>query len=1806
MKKFLQQIVLAALMMPLGLHATTSTLTVADGTATNAYVPVYGNYTDLPQHSQMIYPAWMLEDMDGLTITGLSFFVTGGWTCPATVRMAIVPDTVLTGLIENIPMVTVWSGPLSSVTSMQFSNPFAYSGGNLLVDIVTEASSWDNSVASGIVRTGASYLQCQTGGGLQNFLPKAQFTYTDEPVCFAPVIDSVLCQGTVVDVYFHTPGTPDGESIRISGGTWDDAYTSPYTFYNLDVGTVYTIEMVASCDGVNSAVASYTFTTQCGTINTLPYTENFENFTPNNVATSYHPCWARGGNGGDIPYISTDVDQLFSNATKFLYLLGEGGDTWAVMPAVDNSIEMSDLELSLYVDPSLLATEPFYAAYFSFGLLVGVIDAPNYSAGVHIDTIAYWPSITSPETKYVSFVDYTGNGHNIIFFVPFNSNMFGSVITIDNIDLHYLPQCDRPDSLVLVDTDSTSLSLAWSASPWSTDFYLEWRAGNTGAWNDVNVVGNDYYLTGLTPNTLYNVRVRTVCGNDTSIAATGQFRTPCTVVTTFPWTESFESENTFGCWSTYDYDNYAFSNWVQTSETFHSGNFSAFSYYNEVSSGGSDWLVSPALDMTDNIISPFLSWYVLGEGFSGSYPHYSVRVSTSSATDTSTFTTLFEETRNDGIGDLYTKRSLSLAPYVGEVVYIAFVRDAGDDYFLSIDEVSVAESLLPVVDIQGTANPVLGVAATYVAVLDEGSSSGLTYAWHSARAAAGAATMTVGASDTVTMLYTTAAADTLRLIATNAYGADTAFLVINPLDINYTALPFSTGFEAGDDNNWTFANAGTNDWVIDTATHYSGARSLYISSDNGQSNTYTGSYAYSFAYRAFDFTTAGEYGLSFDWHNRGENNVNYDFLRVYLVPLGDTIQGSDAYSSPVGSDWQNLTGSLTGSTQWQNYTGTFDVAVAGIYNLVFYWFNDPTGGNNPPAAVDNLNLQAISCTAPTAFAVDTVTTTSATFSWHRGNAESSWQVQVGSLAPVVVSDTFYTLANLTPATHYDVTVRGICGTGDTSLVLGGDFWTECAVYQVPYEYGFQGGVLNPCWINTTVTGSGISTPSHPWGDITSSNYISSSAPYSLNPTSDYLISPAITIPTDTTMLRLTLHVMGYASTIYPGESEAKYEVLVSPTGSSNVADFTDTLWVEVIGTNNLFFSRCFPVGNYTGATIRFAIHNMSKRYGEVYLRDAAVRYMRAPRYNVHADTTSIAGDTNLCFAEYVEGVTTGMSFSWTSQMATAGQATMLGANTDTMRIVYSAAGVDTVTFIAYNSYGNDTTRFPVHVTVCNVISTFPWIENFEDANAIACWWQEGPAQWTLGSGTSSSSVTTAHSGIRNVRIVHTSSGNVTRLISPIIDLSAVSTPQLSFWHVQQRWSGDQDTLKVYYRTASNNPWHLLAAYDSNLAAWTPDTLLLPNPSATYQIAFEMVDDYGHGIGIDDITIELAVGPCEAPIVVVIDTTETSISISINGTAVSYEVAYMAGTWTSPTTGTAVSGSTYTFNNLVDGTAYSIGVRGVCGSDNYSTWTVVNVTTPQHPCIMPSGLAVTELTSNGGTIVWNASEAGYTDYEVNIYTTTDNDTILVSGATTHTFQGLYPGTSYSVRVRTVCSATNHSEWTAPVVLTPVVCPKPTNVVAVAQGGNINVTWDDMQVNKYRVEWYEEGFTTNGHSMIVTTNSATITENVESGQAYDIYVYAYCSETAVSEASNKVTVEITGINGVDASHIALYPNPASTKVTIDGIEGEATVTVVDMNGRTVFTASANDNLTIDLRGYAKGAYFVRIAGERTMAIRKLVVK
>jgi hypothetical protein len=179
-------------------------------------------------------------------------------------------------------------------------------------------------------------------------------------------------------------------------------------------------------------------------------------------------------------------------------------------------------------------------------------------------------------------------------------------------------------------------------------------------------------------------------------------------------------------------------------------------------------------------------------------------------------------------------------------------------------------------------------------------------------------------------------------------------------------LPYTQNFEDNEENaNWILENSNqTNKWYIGSAVNNGGGKSLYISSDNGTSNTYnTGSTSYVYAYRTLNFDEAADYSVNFDWKANGENN--YDVLRVFLVPVNVLLTAGNANGmtgnyNTTSSGWIALDGGiLCSSSAWQTKSTKLTIATAGNYNLVFFWKNDDSSGSNPPAAIDNIHIKKL-------------------------------------------------------------------------------------------------------------------------------------------------------------------------------------------------------------------------------------------------------------------------------------------------------------------------------------------------------------------------------------------------------------------------------------------------------------------------------------------------------------------------------------------------------------------------------------------------------------------------------------------------------------------------------------------------------------------------------------------------------------------------------------------------------------------------------------------------------------------------------
>ena len=196
MKKKLMTMILAAGAM-LGLLTATSltaygdTLTVHDGTATSGYVPVEGTWADAYLKCEYVLPASELTAMNGQGIFDMTWYLSSpaatSWTGTFQVFLKEVADTTISAYAGTEGATVVYEGTLdgrAAALKVEFSTPYLYNGGNLLVGVYQVVDGiYKSAEFLGKTVNGAS-VQGHNGTSIdsapanqRDFLPKTTFTY---------------------------------------------------------------------------------------------------------------------------------------------------------------------------------------------------------------------------------------------------------------------------------------------------------------------------------------------------------------------------------------------------------------------------------------------------------------------------------------------------------------------------------------------------------------------------------------------------------------------------------------------------------------------------------------------------------------------------------------------------------------------------------------------------------------------------------------------------------------------------------------------------------------------------------------------------------------------------------------------------------------------------------------------------------------------------------------------------------------------------------------------------------------------------------------------------------------------------------------------------------------------------------------------------------------------------------------------------------------------------------------------------------------------------------------------------------------------------------------------------------------------------------------------------------------------------------------------------------------------------------------------------------------------------------------------
>lgn len=462
-----------------------------------------------------------------------------------------------------------------------------------------------------------------------------------------------------------------------------------------------------------------------------------------------------------------------------------------------------------------------------------------------------------------------------------------------------------------------------------------------------------------------------------------------------------------------------------------------------------------------------------------------------------------------------------------------------------------------------------------------------------------------------------------------------------------------------------------------------------------------------------------------------------------------------------------------------------------------------------------------------------------------------------------------------------------------------------------------------------------------------------------------------------------------------------------------------------------------------------------------------------------------------------------------------------------------------------------------------------YTEDFE-SGTMNCWTVESTssATWAVMSGTASNVVA----------FQNAAAGDEARLISPTFDMSGISGATFSFGYAMMGlYNADQ--FVVSYRTSPSDTWHNLGSYSFN--DWVnvyEESFELPDLSSTYQVSFLGHSNGGYYIFIDNIEIASA-GGCARP--VSLQASEITAFSALLG----WSTTENQEGWTIEINGTQkpVDVQPYLMEGLEPQTTYTFRVKANCAGGMESEWS--------YPMSFKTACDVITVTNENPYFDdFEASEdfvCWHNEIELG-----DDGWVVDPGY-------LFPNnTAFFIWL-------GQEAWlvSAPLDISTVTHPT-LRFKHKQPHGELNA--DELSV------WYCTSLSDYWHLLGEYVDILDDWEDV-SLSLPEVSTTFYIAFKGKSNNADGVYVDDVWVGhdeGVgiieNPSLVAMVsPNPATDKATIVANFADGDVTVFDLFGRQVLSATLHEGrVELDLKDLVNGIYTARIAGDGGVVTIKVV--
>ena len=603
-------------------------------------------------------------------------------------------------------------------------------------------------------------------------------------------------------------------------------------------------------------------------------------------------------------------------------------------------------------------------------------------------------------------------------------------------------------------------SVIWNASTAALDYQIEMKPASQADWTGAesdNVSDTFYTFTGLTSNTLYNCRVKAICGSDDESAWSSlSFRTPCDAVTELPYTDNFDSygagTSVFPpCW-TKVLNNTTASNALYVANTQHLSGTAALVFQ---AKNATEELIAIAPPLDESI-----DLSALNVVFQLKYPQLDNGMIVGVVENDGTFVGI--DTVYNTISNTWQRREVSLASYTGQGGRIAlkehFMRASGNMWVddLSIDYIPSCQTLS-----NQHLTEILHNEATIEWNDPNDAGDYLLEVSTSASDWSGALTFTSTTTNCTATGLTPNTWYTYRVKAICGSSDESAWAegrfktACGAID----ELPYAENFDSysyGDDEYvecWTKYGIGTSDEIsISNSSSASGNRCLYLYSN--RANGYTATVVLPSFEESLDLLS-----VQFKLKNPAlPNGIMVGVLE------GDNFVAIDTVLSNASDVWEQKEVSLAsyggegGKIAFRVYSNTTHLNSFALYL-------DDVKVDYAPACPRPQNLVVTEGTVATT--VDLTWTDEDNSRWvvyYKAADEEEYTMEASSANTISIS-------GLSLQTSYTFQVASICSNGDTVKAIAAvNYSTPCyesAIGEFPFIESFENGI--DCWTSISST-----------------------------------------------------------------------------------------------------------------------------------------------------------------------------------------------------------------------------------------------------------------------------------------------------------------------------------------------------------------------------------------------------------------------------------------------------------------------------------------------------------------------------------------------------------------------------------------------------------------------------------------------------------------------------------------------------------------------------------------------------------------